>query len=712
MDGVIHAVNAATPERVTTATLLKAAHTWNGRPLTIGHPVRDGRQCSANDPTIMARQAFGFIANSRMQGAKLVQEAWADVKKLEALGQHDLLARLREGRTCEVSVGAFVTTDDKAGDHNGKPFKATWLETAGDHLAFLPNGVGACSLAMGCGAHRAAMHLVTAEGFEALGDSPGHEFHGNQHTDGGSADKPGHEVHVRSDPHHARDKVAKRVQSNMKKAVKQLRRDGKHEEADKLETKRLKHEKDFGAPKGLSMNISDLKARVLALFDPSEQAVSEEVAELVKWDTLRATCDALGKQYKEVSRLIDELIEAEDVHAIGSGEQAETEIEAAKLDAIRTHCMAMSGSIGAILNSSYPTAVTAEPARYMEALRTLVGKRNSATDQAMIQTVHDHAAALGAECDKNNARYMSAIKTLEGKSLDERVQAVNMAVQKQYGSGNGLSPNPMYAYAQMVYDDHVIIRKDEKLYSVNYKVGKDGELTFSGEPIPVKQEYVAAATKDCERCDGTGQVKDDGKQSDCPACGGEGTYKAAERGNSAAEEGQMTKEQKSAAIKALTECHCSGFTAADIKTLEAFDDAAIERLTATSAARQKVDDDLKALQAKQGETEATLRAAQAAQIPAEELAGLRALAAEKQAADATTKADLVTKLAALKTLTKEQLEAKSLDDLRTLAAFAKVDVADYSVRGIPVQRAAEADSYAPPDPYAAGIKALQSKAVN
>jgi hypothetical protein len=223
----------------------------------------------------------------------------------------------------------------------------------------------------------------------------------------------------------------------------------------------------------------------------------------------------------------------------------------------------------------------------------------------------------------------------------------------------------------------------------------------------------ALAMKDCDRCGGTGQVKKDGKQEDCPACGGEGTYKAAattESGTSAAEEGQMTKEAKAAAIKALTECHCSGFTAADIKTLEAFDDAAIERLTAASAARQKVDEDLKALQIKQAETEASLRVAQAAQIPAEELTGLRALAAERQAKDAAEKAALVTKLAALKTLTKEQLEARTLDDLRTLASFAKVDVADYSVRGIPVQRAAaQNDEYAPPNPYEAGIKALQAK---
>lgn len=168
MDGVIHAVNASTPERVTAATLSKAAQSWNGRPLVLGHPTKNGRQCSANEPSIEASHRFGTIFNSRMAGQKLLMDAYVDTVAAERLGGTEFVQSLREGRQCEVSVGAFVTTDDVAGTYNGKPYKATWLETIGDHLAFLPGGRGACSIEMGCGAHRAAMHLVTAEGLEML----------------------------------------------------------------------------------------------------------------------------------------------------------------------------------------------------------------------------------------------------------------------------------------------------------------------------------------------------------------------------------------------------------------------------------------------------------------------------------------------------------------------------------------------------------------
>jgi len=48
-------------------------------------------------------------------------------------------------------------TDDKPGTFNGKQYFASWLETVGDHLAFLPGSRGACSVEMGCGTHRAAM---------------------------------------------------------------------------------------------------------------------------------------------------------------------------------------------------------------------------------------------------------------------------------------------------------------------------------------------------------------------------------------------------------------------------------------------------------------------------------------------------------------------------------------------------------------------------
>ena len=118
--------------------------------------------------------------------------------------------------------------------------------------------------------------------------------------------------------------------------------------------------------------------------------------------------------------------------------------------------------------------------------------------------------------------------------------------------------------------------------------------------------------------------------------------------------------------------------------------------------------DLKAAQDKVTETETALKAAQAAQIPAEELVSLRALAAEKAKENELAKADLVAKLkSASSALTEEQLRAKSLDELKVLASFAKVETPNYSGRAVPRAQAEGEPSYAPPDPYAAGITALQ-----
>lgn len=166
MEGVIHAVNSAHPEFVPLATLQKAAATWNGRPIVIGHPMKDGKQCSANAPEIQHKHAIGTVYNARVEGKKLLCEAWIDKAKAKKLDP-ELFERLVANQHEEVSVGAFVVTDNVAGKWHDQPYKGSWLETIGDHLAFLPGGRGACSVEMGCGTHRAAAYLVTAEGFVA-----------------------------------------------------------------------------------------------------------------------------------------------------------------------------------------------------------------------------------------------------------------------------------------------------------------------------------------------------------------------------------------------------------------------------------------------------------------------------------------------------------------------------------------------------------------
>jgi len=169
MEGVIHAVNADTPEFVSATVLEKAAPSWVDKPTCVGHPQKGGKQCSANSPEILHSHGFGKIRSAVMKGAKLFMETLVDPLRLKELKHERLLADLREGRPVEVSVGAYVRTNDKRSEWNGKPYVGEWMDVGGDHLAFLPGGRGACSLDMGCGAHRAAMmHLVTAESIETL----------------------------------------------------------------------------------------------------------------------------------------------------------------------------------------------------------------------------------------------------------------------------------------------------------------------------------------------------------------------------------------------------------------------------------------------------------------------------------------------------------------------------------------------------------------
>jgi hypothetical protein len=155
VEGVIHAVNAKNPELVTKDCLSICPESWNGRPVVFGHPMRDGAQVSANAPSVLEEKSFGTIFNSRLKGPRLLMDAWIDPAKAERVGAGIMLGRIVAGDVVEVSVGAFVVLSNTVGLHNGKRFNGKWTSVMPDHLAFLATGVGACSVAMGCGTRAA-----------------------------------------------------------------------------------------------------------------------------------------------------------------------------------------------------------------------------------------------------------------------------------------------------------------------------------------------------------------------------------------------------------------------------------------------------------------------------------------------------------------------------------------------------------------------------
>ncbi len=76
-------------------------------------------------------------------------------------------------------------------------------------------------------------------------------------------------------------------------------------------------------------------------------------------------------------------------------------------------------------------------------------------------------------------------KITADSSLDDRQRAVSNAVREKYGKTGGIENE--YVWPEVTFDDKVIIRKGQKLFSVGYKFNAAGEVEFSGEPVEVRE---------------------------------------------------------------------------------------------------------------------------------------------------------------------------------------------------------------------------------
>lgn len=124
---------------------------WNGRPVPVLHPERDGIPVSANQPDVIEANSIGFIFNAFVDNGKLKAEAWINTDKARRLGYGELLSALEAGELVEVSTGYFADEDMRPGEFDGREYQVVHRNIRPDHLALLPGEIGACSVADGCG---------------------------------------------------------------------------------------------------------------------------------------------------------------------------------------------------------------------------------------------------------------------------------------------------------------------------------------------------------------------------------------------------------------------------------------------------------------------------------------------------------------------------------------------------------------------------------
>jgi hypothetical protein len=123
--------------------LSKGAEAWEGLPVLVRHPQKDGRPTSvANAPDCLAAQAVGRVHNATADG-RLKGEAWIDEEAARRVDPR-LLEALYAGRPVGVSTGFSSVEMLEAAA--GQPHKYVAQSLTPDHLAVLIDEPGACGL--------------------------------------------------------------------------------------------------------------------------------------------------------------------------------------------------------------------------------------------------------------------------------------------------------------------------------------------------------------------------------------------------------------------------------------------------------------------------------------------------------------------------------------------------------------------------------------
>ena len=136
----------------TTDELGKYPESWNGIPVVINHPIdNEGNNISANSPEIIDSEVtVGKVYHAHIVDTKLMAEAYLDENKLSEISPNALSA-IMNGDPLEVSIGVFTDEDRVSGTWHNEEYNAVAINHRPDHLALLPEGIGACSWEDGCG---------------------------------------------------------------------------------------------------------------------------------------------------------------------------------------------------------------------------------------------------------------------------------------------------------------------------------------------------------------------------------------------------------------------------------------------------------------------------------------------------------------------------------------------------------------------------------
>lgn len=128
---------------------------WNDTPIVVYHPTENGRHVAARSPNVLDKYKIGRVYNDHTtnKGTRRV-EAWFDEERTKAVDKR-IHKSLLKGAPIELSTGLYTKNEYRDGTYKGKGYTAIARNYLPDHLAILPDQIGACSIKDGCGVFNA-----------------------------------------------------------------------------------------------------------------------------------------------------------------------------------------------------------------------------------------------------------------------------------------------------------------------------------------------------------------------------------------------------------------------------------------------------------------------------------------------------------------------------------------------------------------------------
>jgi hypothetical protein len=130
----------------------KTPQVWNHKPIVVYHPELNGEGISACDPAVVNARKVGVIMNTKFEKKtkRLKAEAWVENTRAEKVDKR-VMDAVNNHKMMEVSTGLFLDLEKTEGTFNSKKYIGIVRNIRADHLAILPDKIGACSLFDGAG---------------------------------------------------------------------------------------------------------------------------------------------------------------------------------------------------------------------------------------------------------------------------------------------------------------------------------------------------------------------------------------------------------------------------------------------------------------------------------------------------------------------------------------------------------------------------------